>query len=232
MNSGERNPMESREVGEIHPGSFRESAEETIPARLLDLYLKQYPDIAALGEEPVEGYEERRLAELRRGIEDENARRKTEGGEPVSIVGIHAAAKNDAFTRLILEKASGRAADLGVQTNLVEMSDKEGYPDKQYVKEAVEKIKRSDGFIVTTHTERGSSMFMSMLQHELGKVDIAGKSVGFYHSYDDEKESEKFGPAVRAQDFFESKGCVVLPYASMFAHSGGGLENRGLKRIW
>lgn len=231
MNPDKRNPMELQETVDDHSMSFRESVSEIIPPHLLDLYLKQYPYIATLGEETVEGYEERRMAELRRGIENENARRMAESREPVSIVGIHAAAKNDTFTRLILEKASGRAADLGVRTNLLEISDAEGYPDKQHIKDAVEKIKQSDGFIITTHTDGGNSMFMSMLQYELGKADIAGKSVGFYHAFDNYEEAEKFGPAVRAQDFFESKGCVVLPYASMFAHSGGVEEPWAVKEM-
>ncbi len=199
---------------------IRKGVAETIPPEWLAIYEKENPEVRQMGEEPIKGFEERRRAQTREAIEVENRRREAEGKEPVTLAGIHAAPRGDSLSGQMLNRITESAQDVGLRRRIIEISNEAGKVDQEAIDRAVEQIREADGFVITTHTKRGMfNSFYTALIEALEEENLTGKLVGFAHTYDKPEEDSQVGPGMLAQKFFESKGCIIIPYSFMYANT-------------
>lgn len=164
-------------------------------------------------------FEQLRL--LKERIAEENKRRQEQHEHPVSFIGIHASPRKDEGAYQLLDKVLDTPERLGVKKELFALYDKEGKFHQEYIQEAVEAIRQADGFMITTHTRRGIfNSYITTLLEALEDENLAGKVVSFSHTFSDAEKDSQIVPLQLLRRFFEEKGCIILPYSSMYAHEG------------
>ena len=195
--------------------------ERIIPSEWLDIYLRENPHLKEMADRPIEGFEKRRRQETREAIEAENEQRKNHGKELVTIVGVHAAPQEDSLSRQMIDRITDSARDVGMERKIIEISTDAGMVSREAIDRAVQDIRSADGLVITTHTKGGRfNLLCTALFEALEDVDLHGKLVGFAHTYDSPAEDMQVGPSMVAQRFFQEKGCLILPYSFMYAHTG------------
>ncbi len=161
------------------------------------------------------------LLKLKKAITAENERRKNAGLQPVTFLGIHASTNEDKASQLLVHRLLDVTERLGVKTDFIALSDEEGALDQAHIQETINKIRESDGFVITTHTRRGVlNSYMATLLEALEKENLSGKLVSFSHTFSDEDKDSQIGPPQLIERFFTEKGCVILPYSLMYVHEG------------
>lgn len=206
----------------LNEAEIRAQVGESVPPKWLDIYFRENPHMKAQADQPIEGFEDKRREETRVAIEQENTRRRLEGKEPLTLVGVHAAPRGESLSRLMLDKITESAEGVGLERKLVSIATEDGKVDEAAIQEAVEKIRKADGFIITTQTREGRfNKFTTALFDALENENLSGKIVRFEHTFEDHIRDEKTDPAATAQKFFQSRGCIIMPYSFMYAHSGG-----------
>lgn len=214
------NLSQQRNTPRFTDAEVREQAEQIVPPQWFSLYEKANPQMAALNAEPVEGFEERRREQTRQMIQAENLRRAEAGKPPITLAGIHADARGDSLSSEMLYRMTESAEMVGVKRKIIELSDKNGKMRPAQIQRAVEQIRSSDGFLISTHTKGGRfNSYMTMLMEALENENLQGKVVGFSHTYSDPEKDEQVGPAALAQSFFRSKGAMMIPYTFMYANT-------------
>ncbi|MDP3710671.1 MAG: NAD(P)H-dependent oxidoreductase [bacterium] len=158
---------------------------------------------------------------LKKRIAEENERRHKRQEHPISFVGIHASPRRDEGSYQLLDKVLDTPERLGVKKKLLTFYDEEGVFRPENIQETVEAIRRADGFMITTHTRRGIlNSYITALLEALENENLAGKVVSFSHTFSKPEKDSQIVPLQLLRRFFEEKGCIILPYSSMYAHEG------------
>lgn len=166
-----------------------------------------------------------RLAATKEAILIENQRRKEKHLDPVTFVGIHASRSTDNASNVLMCRLLDTPERLGIRTKEMTVYNEEGKLDEERIREVVEQIKKADGFVITTHTKQGVlNSHLTTLLEALETEKLAGKLVAFSHTFSDEDKDSQTGPTRLIQRFFQNKGCIILPYSLMYAHSGDANE--------
>lgn len=161
------------------------------------------------------------LRALKARIEKENKRREEQYERPISFIGIHASPRKDEASYQLLDKVLDTPERLGIQKELYTFYDEKGNFDPQNIEKTVEAIRNADGFMITTHTRRGIfNSYITALLEALENENLAGKVASFSHTFSKPEKDSQIVPLQLLRRFFEEKGCVILPYSSMYAHEG------------